>query len=144
MKVFGLMAVILLTITLGSCSSHKTSKESDGTMKTSSGLQMQDILVGHGVEAEKGDEVFVHYVGTLDDGTQFDSSKERNKPFNFVLGDSRIIKGWNEGLVGMKVGGKRRLIIPPHLAYGNSPMGKIPANSTLHFDVELVDVRKGK
>ena len=104
-------------------------------------LQVTDPKVGTGPAANKGDKVSVHYVGTLDDGTEFDSSRKHGKPFDFELGAGRVIKGWDEGIVGMKVGGKRHLRIPPSLGYG--PRGfppVIPPNSVLVFDVELLDV----
>jgi len=87
-----------------------------------------------------GDRVSVHYVGTLQNGTEFDNSMKRGQPFTFRVGDGSVIKGWDEGLVGMKVGGQRILVVPPEMAYGNTPMGPIPANSTLVFSVELVNI----
>ena len=105
------------------------------------GLKIQDLTVGTGKEAVKGSAVAVHYRGTLDDGTVFDESYKRGEPFLLVLGQGSVIKGWDEGLVGMKVGGKRRLTIPSALGYGASGQGKIPANATLHFDCELMDVQ---
>ena len=103
----------------------------------------QDLTVGAGETAAAGDHVTVHYVGTLTDGTEFDSSRKRSHPFEFVLGQGQVIKGWDEGVVGMKVGGRRKLTIPPALGYG--PRGQppsIPGNSTLLFDVELVEIEK--
>jgi peptidylprolyl isomerase len=110
---------------------------------TSSGLQIIDEVIGDGAEAVSGSTVTVHYVGTLDDGTQFDSSVDRGQPFPFTLGTvpPQVIQGWEEGIPGMRVGGKRRLIIPPELAYGDQQNGQIPPNSTLTFDVELLDVQ---
>ena len=113
-----------------------------GAMKvTASGLQYEDMVVGTGAEAMPGQTVRVHYTGFLKDGSKFDSSVDRNQPFPFPLGAGRVIKGWDEGVAGMKVGGKRRLVIPPDLAYGagGSPP-VIPANATLTFDVELLAV----
>ena len=111
------------------------------TVTTASGLQYQDVVVGTGAEAQPGVTVSVHYTGWLTDGTKFDSSVDRNKPLEFPLGVGYVIPGWEEGLTGMKVGGQRRLTIPPELAYGEdgSPP-TIPANATLIFDVELLDV----
>ena len=114
---------------------------------TASGLQFEDTIVGEGPEAAKGQSVTVHYTGWLyNDGVQgakFDSSKDRNDPFVFHLGAGMVIRGWDEGVAGMKVGGKRTLIIPSELAYGSrpSPGSGIPPNSALIFDVELVAVK---
>ena len=110
---------------------------------TSSGLKYVDEKVGEGEEAKSGNVVEVHYTGRLTDGTKFDSSLDRNQPFAFKLGAGQVIKGWDEGVAGMKVGGKRKLTIPPDLAYGSRAVGGvIPANSTLAFDVELLAVKK--
>jgi hypothetical protein len=98
-----------------------------------------DVKVGTGKEAKAGDVVEVHYTGTLTDGTQFDSSKGRD-PLKFQIGSGSVIKGWDIGITGMKEGGKRKLVIPPSLAYGTADKGKIPPNSTLNFEVELVSV----
>jgi len=108
---------------------------------TPSGLQYRDDKVGDGQEAKAGDHVSVHYTGTLQNGSKFDSSRDRGQPFQFPLGGGRVIRGWDEGVAGMKVGGRRRLVIPPELGYGSRPVGPIPPNSTLVFDVELLDVR---
>ena len=106
-------------------------------------LVSTDTVVGKGPAAKTGDTVSVHYVGTLTDGKEFDSSRKRNQPFVFTLGQGRVIKGWDQGVVGMKVGGKRKLVIPPVLAYGDRAMGPmIPAGSTLNFDIELVEIKK--
>ncbi|QNJ20757.1 FKBP-type peptidyl-prolyl cis-trans isomerase [Synechococcus sp. A18-25c] len=109
---------------------------------TASGLRITDIEVGDGAEATAGQTVVVHYRGTLEDGTQFDASYDRGKPFSFPLGAGRVIKGWDEGVQGMKVGGKRKLVIPPDLGYGaRGAGGVIPPNATLIFDVELLDIK---
>jgi FKBP-type peptidyl-prolyl cis-trans isomerase len=106
-------------------------------------LEINDLVVGKGAEAKSGDTVKVHYVGTLTNGDKFDSSRDRGQPFVFELGKGRVIKGWDEGVVGMKEGGKRKLTIPPHLGYGARGAGdKIPPNSTLVFEVELLEVVK--
>jgi FKBP-type peptidyl-prolyl cis-trans isomerase len=107
----------------------------------SAGLVSTDEVVGTGAEAVAGKTVTVNYVGTLSDGTKFDSSYDRNQPFDFALGAGQVIKGWDQGVVGMKVGGKRKLVIPPDLGYGANANGKIPANSTLTFEVELLAVK---
>ncbi len=104
------------------------------------GLQITDTVVGDGAEATPGKLVTVHYTGTLTDGTVFDSSVSRGTPFQFVLGAGQVIRGWEIGVEGMKVGGTRELVIPAALAYGDRAIGAIPANSTLNFEVELLDV----
>ena len=110
-------------------------------IKTSSGLQYADLVVGKGREAHAGEKATVHYTGTLVDGTKFDSSKDRNQPFSFPLGAGRVIKGWDEGVEGMKVGGTRKLVIPSDLGYGARGAGSsIPPNATLIFIVELLDL----
>jgi FKBP-type peptidyl-prolyl cis-trans isomerase len=104
-------------------------------------LQIEDLQVGTGTEAKAGQSVSVHYTGTLTNGKKFDSSRDRNEPFDFQLGAGMVIKGWDQGVAGMKVGGRRKLTIPPELGYG--PMGYppvIPPNSTLIFDIELIEV----
>ncbi len=103
-------------------------------------FKIADVVVGTGAVARAGDVVTVNYVGTLDNGTKFDSSYDRKQPFTFTLGVGQVIKGWDEGVVGMKVGGRRELVIPPELGYGAQPAGPIPPNSTLHFTVELLSV----
>jgi len=109
---------------------------------TASGLQYQDLVVGSGAEAKAGDTVSVHYSGWLQDGTKFDSSLDRGQPFEFTLGTGGVIKGWDEGVAGMKVGGKRKLVIPPELGYGaNGYTPVIPENAVLTFEVELLDVK---
>ena len=112
---------------------------------TASGLQYEDTTVGEGAEATKGNNVSVHYTGWLynngEQGAKFDSSKDRREPFEFTLDDGMVIRGWDEGVQGMKVGGKRTLIIPAELGYGvHGAGGVIPPNATLMFDVELLDV----
>jgi FKBP-type peptidyl-prolyl cis-trans isomerase FkpA len=105
------------------------------------GLVKEDLSVGSGPEAKQGSRVAVHYTGWLTDGKKFDSSLDRNRTFDFTLGAGMVIKGWDQGVVGMKVGGKRKLTIPPELGYGARGFpGAIPPNSTLIFEVELVNV----
>lgn len=108
---------------------------------TGSGLKYVDEVVGTGASPAPGKTVVVHYTGKLQNGTIFDSSKNRNQPFEFPIGVGRVIKGWDEGVMSMKVGGKRKLIIPPELGYGAKQAGQIPPNSTLFFDVELLEVK---
>jgi len=111
-------------------------------MKTSSGLQYADLVVGKGREAHAGETASVHYTGTLVDGTKFDSSKDRKQPFSFRLGAGHVIKGWDEGVEGMKIGGTRKLVIPSDLGYGaRGAWSTIPPNATLVFIVELLDLR---
>lgn len=108
---------------------------------TDSGLKIEDLVLGDGDEAVAGGRVSVHYTGWLDTGEKFDSSRDRNDPFSFPLGAGRVIRGWDEGVAGMKVGGQRRLTIPPHLGYGAAGAGGvIPPNATLVFEVELLGV----
>ena len=113
-----------------------------GVQTPKTGLVVEEVVVGTGPLAEPGDTLSVHYVGTLPDGKVFDSSLDRNTPFDFTLGVGQVIRGWDEGLVGMRVGGKRQLTIPPEYAYGEQEIGAIPPNSTLIFEVELLDDQK--
>jgi FKBP-type peptidyl-prolyl cis-trans isomerase FkpA len=109
---------------------------------TPSGLEYEDLAVGTGNAAKSGDSVQVHYTGWLTDGTKFDSSHDRRSPFGFTLGAGNVIKGWDEGVAGMKVGGKRKLQIPPALGYGaRGAGGVIPPNAQLVFEVELLAIR---
>ncbi|AGY59025.1 FKBP-type peptidyl-prolyl cis-trans isomerase [Gloeobacter kilaueensis] len=108
---------------------------------TPDGLKYLDEVVGTGATPKTGQKVTVHYTGTLEDGRKFDSSRDRGQPFSFVLGVGQVIKGWDEGVATMKVGGKRKLVIPPSLGYGARGIGPIPPNSTLLFDVELLGVQ---
>ena len=111
------------------------------TTQTASGLAIDEITIGEGTPATGGKRVTVHYTGWLTDGTKFDSSKDRNDPFVFGLGQGQVIRGWDEGVRGMKVGGKRKLTIPPALGYGaRGAGGVIPPNATLVFEVELLGV----
>ena len=110
-------------------------------IKTPSGLQIEELVVGEGAAAASGRKVSVHYTGWLTNGTKFDSSKDRNEAFEFGLGGGQVIRGWDEGVQGMKVGGKRKLTIPPELGYGaRGAGGVIPPNATLVFEVELLGV----
>ncbi len=111
-------------------------------METPSGLEYVDEVIGTGAEPKTGQHVTVHYVGTLTNGTKFDSSRDRNEPFTFVIGEGEVIKGWDEGVATMRVGGKRKLTVPPQLGYGSQGAGGvIPPNATLIFDVELLGVK---
>jgi len=123
-----------------------SASQSPGPVITKAGgLKIQDLVVGTGEEAKNGKILSVHYTGTLENGTKFDSSLDRGQPFNFVLGAGQVIQGWEQGFVGMKVGGKRKLIIPPSLGYGSTGAGGvIPPNATLIFEVELLGVVESK
>ena len=111
------------------------------SVTTASQLVYEDLIEGNGAEAKQGRPVSVHYTGWLTDGKKFDSSKDRNEPFQFSLGAGQVIGGWDEGVTGMKIGGKRKLTIPPHLGYGaRGAGGVIPPNATLVFEVELLGV----
>ncbi len=113
----------------------------DNIVTTDSGLQYVDVVEGTGAMPQTGQNVTVHYTGTLEDGTKFDSSRDRNRPFSFRLGVGQVIKGWDEGVATMRVGGQRQLIVPPELGYGaRGAGGVIPPNSTLIFDVELLRI----
>lgn len=151
--IVGVLAVVLVAAFLASKSSQ-TGGDASGTATTTSEsgaisntaasaakVEMEDTTVGTGEEAVSGKTITVHYTGTLKDGTKFDSSVDRKEPFTFVLGAGQVIKGWEQGFAGMKVGGKRKLTIPSELAYGNNAVGAIPANSTLIFEVELLGVK---
>jgi FKBP-type peptidyl-prolyl cis-trans isomerase len=130
---------LLATVGCGGGSSCGSGKE----VSMPDGLKYTDDQVGTGAEATAGKTAVVHYTGWLcDGGKKFDSSRDRGQPFSFPLGGGRVIKGWDEGVAGMKVGGKRTLIIPPQLGYGAQGAGNaIPPNATLKFEVELLDVR---
>jgi peptidylprolyl isomerase len=109
---------------------------------TPSGLRYRDLQVGAGAEATKGKTVEIHYTGWLEDNTKFDASQDPSLPLTFRIGIDDVIQGWHQGITGMKVGGRRRLVVPPELGYGKQGMGRIvPPNATLIFEVELVNVR---
>lgn len=114
----------------------------DAMTETSSGLRYLDVVTGTGAEARTRAEVHVHYTGWLTNGQKFDSSHDRGAPLTFRLGRAEVISGWDEGVAGMRVGGRRKLLIPANLGYGAHAVGPIPPNSVLVFDVELVDVRQ--
>ena len=115
---------------------------SSAAVMTGTGLQYEDLVIGSGGAAEAGSLVVVHYTGWLEDGTVFDSSVEKNRPFEFALGQGAVIKGWDEGVAGMQVGGKRLLVIPADLGYGDRGAGSvIPPGATLIFEVELLEIK---
>jgi peptidylprolyl isomerase len=133
--------VELISILPGAPEAPTTVEEAE-YVTTDSGLKYADLEVGDGPAPENGQTVSVHYTGWLEDGTKFDSSLDRGQPFSFVLGEGRVIRGWDEGVATMKVGGKRQLVIPPELAYGERGAGGvIPPNATLIFEVELLEVQ---
>lgn len=139
LSISSLVAVLLLTFSLGVGGSMA---ESNQEVTTPSGLKYVDQVVGTGEVAVAGKTANVHYTGWLENGKKFDSSVDRGQPFSFPLGAGRVIKGWDEGVQGMKVGGKRKLTIPSDLGYGSRGAGGvIPPNATLVFDVELLGVR---
>lgn len=137
-----LLIGILNTVFNNGASEQNVAVETNINMEQvhGTGLITKDIIVGEGEEAVAGLAVTTHYTGTLDDGTVFDSSVSRGAPFSFTLGTGQVIQGWDLGIAGMKVGGKRELTIPANLAYGDRAIGTIPAGSTLHFEVELLGV----
>jgi len=137
-----LKTTLAALLMFGVLSTTQGATVSDKTTTTASGLKYEDIKQGTGEVATSGKTVSVHYTGWLTDGKKFDSSKDRGQPFEFPLGGGRVIKGWDEGVQGMKVGGVRKLTIPSSLAYGSRGAGgAIPPDATLVFEVELLKVR---
>jgi hypothetical protein len=132
--VLALIPLVLLSM-LGACGG-----EDDAPSGPSAPLVIDELIVGTGATAATGDTVTVHYVGTFTNGTKFDSSYDAKQPFTFRIGVGQVIAGWDQGVPGMRVGGKRRLTIPPELAYGSSGRGSIPPNSTLVFEIELLSI----
>lgn len=149
--IFGILAAVVLAGAIWYGEKNKpepiATGDSAGSGQTNNiktpmdGLKIEDVTVGVGAEAVAGKTVVVHYTGTLTDGTKFDSSVDRGTPFSFVLGVGQVIRGWDEGVAGMKVGGERKLTIAPELAYGAQAVGPIPPNSTLLFTVKLLEVK---
>lgn len=152
------LVTLMLALVVGACSGDNGESDSPGSntesfaaelgvdvdklVETPSGLRYQDLEVGTGSEAVPGTSVSVHYTGWLTDGTKFDSSVDGGQPFEFRLGAGMVIAGWDEGVAGMNIGGKRKLVIPSDLGYGAAGAGRdIPPNATLVFDVELLDVK---
>lgn len=150
---FAVTALVAVAFIAAACAKKETQNQTPSTdtaasstpaamMTTASGLQYQVLKEGNGPVAKAGQTVSVHYTGWLTDGTKFDSSVDRGQPFQFQLGAGQVIKGWDEGVAGMKVGEKRKLTIPPGLGYGaRGAGGVIPPNATLVFDVELLGVQ---
>ena len=143
--VIGVIAgLVLVSLVATACSQTPPASGGGGgsEVTTPSGLRYTDVVVGSGAQPQAGQTAVVHYTGWLLDGKKFDSSKDRGQPFSFPVGRGRVIKGWDEGVATMKVGGTRRLTIPPDLGYGaQGAGGVIPPNATLTFEVELLDVR---
>jgi FKBP-type peptidyl-prolyl cis-trans isomerase len=127
---WGPAVLALLALTLPGCGSESPTEPSL--------FRAEDVQVGEGPPAVAGDTLTVHYIGRFDDGSVFDNSYDRNQPYTFRLGAGTVIQGWDQGMVGMRVGGLRRLTIPPALAYGERGGNGIPPNATLHFDIELL------
>jgi len=127
------LALVGAGLLLAACGSSPTSP-------SDSSLVIEDLIVGTGVAASAGDTLTVQYIGTLLDGSKFDSSYDHGVPFTFRLGAGQVIAGWDQGLLGMRIGGKRRLTIPPSLGYGSQAAGPIPPNSTLRFDIDLLAI----
>lgn len=158
LKLLGLVGILVIVLAgfyintgqksnMNSNPSPTPAPESASATATSSavprpnGLIVEDIEVGSGKEVKSGDTIVIHYTGFLQNGTKFDSSVDRGTPFTTRIGVGEVIQGWDEGVIGMKVGGKRKLIIPPSLGYGPQQVGPIPPNSTLVFEVELLEIR---
>ncbi len=137
----GLAILVLLLLGVYAITRFSGNDNSQAAQPTPTDLVIEDLEVGTGDAAQTGDTVSVNYTGWLTDGTQFDSSYDRGQPFSFQLGVGAVIQGWDQGVVGMKVGGKRRLTIPPDLAYGAGGRGAIPPNATLIFEVELMGIK---
>jgi FKBP-type peptidyl-prolyl cis-trans isomerase FkpA len=133
--------LVVLGLLCGALACHKDKSASAAAGAVPGGLVIQEVKPGDGALAVAGKVVSVNYTGTLSDGTKFDSSFDHGQPIEFLLGTGKVIKGWDQGIDGMKVGGKRKLTIPPQLAYGERGMGPIPPHATLLFDVELMGVR---
>ncbi len=135
--------IFLFSFSLMACSQDDASSADTPQIQTlDNGLIIETLEKGSGDVTVKMNNIRVHYTGTLTDGTKFDSSLDRGQPFAFTLGGGQVIRGWDEGLIGMQVGEKRKLTIPSDLAYGDKGIGPIPANSTLIFDVELMEIVK--
>jgi len=137
------LTLLLSALALGGCVLlDPMPRPVPGATMTESGLQYIDTVVGGGASPKRGKRVTVHYTGTLENGQKFDSSRDRDQPFTFVIGRGKVIRGWDEGVMGMRVGGRRQLIIPPELGYGERGVpGVIPPDATLLFDVELIEVQ---
>jgi FKBP-type peptidyl-prolyl cis-trans isomerase FkpA len=137
-----LILALAVSMLMVGCNSPVAANTTGKEVMLPDGLKFTDDAVGTGAEAQAGKTATVHYTGWLADGKKFDSSRDSGKPFSFAIGRGMVIKGWDEGVAGMKVGGKRTLVIPPELGYGaRGAGGVIPPNATLKFEVELLDVK---
>ena len=141
LRTFAIVVIAILALSAIAYLLAYRGKQGGAEITTASGLKYIDTAEGTGPTPRTGQLISVHYTGTLVNGTKFDSSYDRGQPYEFRIGTGAVIKGWDEGLMTVKVGGKRKLIIPPSLGYRNVSQPKIPANSTLLFDVELVDIK---
>ncbi len=135
------LIIVVFIVSTNRTKSSDMSKQTDTQPTPASQLKIEDIIIGTGNEVASGSSVIIHYKGTLSDGSTFDSSYERGEPFETKIGVGQVIQGWDEGVIGMKAGGKRKLTIPPEMGYGDQAVGPIPANSTLIFEVELIEVK---
>lgn len=136
-----LTSFLTLALLFGACGTATEPSNTDTSMTQKSELIIEDLTEGEGEASKVGDTLSVHYTGTLEDGTKFDSSRDRGQPFEFTLGAGQVIQGWDEGMLGMKVGGTRKLTIPSDMAYGDNGIpGAIPGGATLIFDVELMEI----
>jgi peptidylprolyl isomerase/FKBP-type peptidyl-prolyl cis-trans isomerase FkpA len=135
------LALLSLLVLVGCQKGPKPPAVPQAPVTRESGLIVQVLAPGDGDEAKTGDKITVHYVGTLMDGTKFDSSRDKDQPFSFWVGEHQVIEGWDEGILGMREGETRKLTVPPKLGYGSEKKPGIPPNSTLVFEVELIDVR---
>jgi peptidylprolyl isomerase len=138
-----ILFVAAVAIAVMSATTGDVNAADEKVVTTASGLKYVETKIGDGAEAKVGSKVMVHYTGKLENGKKFDSSLDRKEPFEVTIGKTRVIKGWTEGLQGMKAGGKRKLIIPPELGYGadGTPDGTIPKNATLIFEIEMLEVK---
>jgi peptidylprolyl isomerase len=143
MKMLVKLAVAVSLASLLALPADATATKVNTMITTASGLKYADIVLGKGASPVAGKQVKVHYTGTLENGKKFDSSVDRKQPFSFMIGVGQVIRGWDEGVMSMKVGGKRKLVIPANLGYGaRGAGGVIPPNATLLFDIELLEVQK--
>lgn len=138
--IVGIVCAIAVIVVIYALVGREDSTVQNNVETSDNQINMETIQTGTGPEAKAGDKVTVHYAGTLTDGTKFDSSYDRGTPFTFTLGAGQVIAGWDQGVAGMKVGERRKLTIPPTLAYGDQAIGSIPANSTLIFEVEMIKI----